>query len=149
MLFSYGQSSNSYIISPINILYTSSTSINLIASETVNTSTYSLNMINTQGFLQPENFIFLGVENMVGSFFRFYPNPVIDGIYVEFKNDCGENMNCTFYNFLGQKVKEIEINLRVQNKVYFRLSDLEQGVYLMTIIDIDKGNRSTSKLIKQ
>jgi hypothetical protein len=89
------------------------------------------------------------VNNQELSFFRFFPNPFTTGVYIEFKKECGQQMNCSFYNFLGQKVIELEFGINYKSKVYIDLSNLENGVYLMTLLDIEKGYRSTSKLIKQ
>jgi hypothetical protein len=146
---SFSQSNNHFVLSPINFLYNSTTSIDLIASETVNTSNYSSESIITQGFLQPESYIFLNVEDQNESFFRFYPNPVQDGIFIEFKRNCGNQMKVTLFNYLGKKIKEINLFIDFQNKLYLNLNGLQNGVYLISMYDIEKGSTSTLKLIKQ
>lgn len=144
-----GQSSNQYIITPISFVHSDNITVNLIASEPVNTSSFASETVITQGFLQPENFIFLAVEKIESSFFRFYPNPVDEGITIEFKKECGWELELSLINYLGQQVRSEVINIDFQNKLYFSLSDLKPGVYLVRIYDIEKERVSSLKLIKQ
>lgn len=144
-----GQSSNHYVLSPISFIHNNDVSINLISSEVLNSSSFASESEITQGFLQPENYLFLDIEQQKSSFFRFFPNPVNEGVFVEFKKECGSQMNCSIYDLLGQKVKEISIVIDFQNKIYLDLSQLQHGIYLMTFLDIEKGLSSTSKLLKQ
>lgn len=145
----YSQSVNHYIIAPITFIYNDEIAIDLLASEPNNSTLNSLDNSITQGFLQPENYLFLGVELQEKSFYRFFPNPVFEGVYIEFKKDCGSDMRCVIYNSIGQEVEKLEFSIGYQNKLYIDLSFLNKGIYLMSIDDIENSLNSTLKLIKQ
>lgn len=130
-------------------MYNGSSTIDLVASEPINTSGFTIETIVTQGFLQPESFIFLSVERVEPSFFIFYPNPVSEGVHIEFKKECGKQIICSFYNYLGQEVKTLELNTEFQRSIYVNLSTLQSGAYLLKFYDIERGLSSSTKLIKR
>jgi len=147
--YSMAQSSNQYIIAPLTIVHNGNSDINLVSSESLNNTAYSNDEVITQGFLQPENFLYLTVEEQDNTFFRFYPNPVNDGIYIEFKNECGPKLELSLLNYLGQQVKSEAIDIDFKHRLYFPLNDLTPGVYLVRISDLEYNRASSLKLIKQ
>lgn len=78
-------------------------------------------------------------DNILSSNLKFGPNPITDTFQIE--NAVSIIEKVTFYNLLGQKVKEIRSNT---NNLTLSLNDLNSGIYLVKVENSD----NTSSIIK-
>ena len=72
--------------------------------------------------------------------FRFYPNPVKDGV-IHFSSDSTENTEIKIFNILGKEMISKKLDGSSIN-----VSNLSQGVYLAQII-VDGQKAATTKII--
>lgn len=85
--------------------------------------------------------------------FKLYPNPFLDELTIEIQEEIKGAVTLTFFNFMGQKVTEINIEVisGVQNKLKMPnhiLSQLSSGVYFYTF-EINGVQMNSGKLMKE
>ena len=91
------------------------------------------------GFVNPAKFKFpIDVkEIMVGSQLMVYPNPVLEEtIFVKYSSVSKGNADLMIVNSLGQQVVRKSIkNLAGENTIDMNISELNEGMYFIRIID--------------
>ena len=65
----------------------------------------------------------------------------------ECKNACGNQFSLKIYSGTGQIVKELEFDLGFDNFFSFAINDLNPGIYVISILDVEKRVRNASKFI--
>ncbi|RLD54456.1 MAG: hypothetical protein DRJ01_18010, partial [Bacteroidetes bacterium] len=87
--------------------------------------------------------VITGINDINMNNISIYPNPVSDMLHI---NNLTNVKNITISNVIGQKVKTVNnINSEILN---INTSDLERGVYIISITD-NNGNVRSSKLLKK
>lgn len=88
----------------------------------------------------------VGIEeiNSIESFITVYPNPLHDFFYLKLANPVNE-LTFELINTNGQRISNVILN---DNKFYFDMSDLSQGLYLIKIY-VQGNFIGTKKIIKQ
>ncbi|GGG39721.1 hypothetical protein GCM10010976_09240 [Bizionia arctica] len=83
----------------------------------------------------------IGVESYNFESFKYYPNPVINTLTVESKDNIS---NVSIYNIIGQQVKLVTPN---NLKTTINMDELNNGVYFVTVTI--NGSQKTIKVIKR
>jgi hypothetical protein len=90
-----------------------------------------------------ENYLFVNDRVQVS---HVYPNPAIDYAEIDFQINAGvQDVKVTFYNILGQEIKEISLE-RDQRNVRIPMRDFNSGMYMYQL-SIDGRSVATKKLI--
>ena len=72
-----------------------------------------------------------------------YPNPANDLITISFTENTTKNLQITFFDITGRKVKTIQTTGK--DKIYISTKDLHNGIYFIKISD-DKLGTVTRKI---
>jgi hypothetical protein len=90
-----------------------------------------------------ENYLFVNDRVQVS---HVYPNPAVDYAEIDFQINAGvQDVKVTFYNILGQEIKEISLE-RDQRSVRIPMRDFNSGMYMYQL-SIDGRSVATKKLI--
>jgi hypothetical protein len=99
--------------------------------------------VQAQTSKSSENYLFVSDRVQVS---HLYPNPAIDYAEIDFQINVGvQDVKLTFYNILGQEVKEISLE-RDQHSVRIPMRDFNNGMYMYQLT-IDGRSVATKKLI--
>jgi len=75
-----------------------------------------------------------------------YPNPATHQLHVDLRSYAGEAAVIQVYNTLGQQMQQVEIDQLGTAPVTLRTTDLEEGLYLITI-DVEGRKRQTQQFV--
>ena len=90
-----------------------------------------------------ENYLFVNDRVQVS---HLYPNPAVDYAEIDFQINSGvQDVKLTFYNILGQEIKEITLE-RDQRSMRIPMRDFNSGMYMYQL-SIDGRSVATKKLI--
>jgi hypothetical protein len=86
------------------------------------------------------NNLFVGIDDQVEDAIQIYPNPAQNELFI---NNAPANTHIQFYNLQGQVV----LNKALQ-KASVNIEELQNGLYLYRIFDVNNGAILTGKVIK-
>ena len=102
------------------------------------------------GFANPENYLnnlglSIASNNLVQGI-SVYPNPTKDFVIIE-HNSKFQNLMYSIYNINGQIVEQKD--LVVSDFMKINLSDFVSGIYMIELIEKEKGDRALARVIKE
>jgi hypothetical protein len=100
-------------------------------------------MAQVQGRNGSENYLFVNDRVWVS---HVYPNPALDFVDIDFQiTSSVREVTLTFYNVLGQEVKEVVLE-KDQKNTHISLREFNSGMYMYQL-SIDGRSVATKKLI--
>ncbi len=100
-------------------------------------------MAQVQGRNGSENYLFVNDRVWVS---HVYPNPALDFVDIDFQIASSvREVTLTFYNVLGQEVKEVVLE-KDQKNTHISLREFNSGMYMYQL-SIDGRSVATKKLI--
>lgn len=76
----------------------------------------------------------IGIDDLVNNIsFNIYPNPNNGTLFVDIKSKENKELNISFYNQLGVKMKSVNIAVANTHKSEFDIKEFAQGVYFVSI----------------
>lgn len=100
-------------------------------------------MAQIQGRNGSENYLFVNDRVWVS---HVYPNPALDFVDIDFQiTSSVREVTLTFYNVLGQEVKEVVLE-KDQKNTHISLREFNSGMYMYQL-SIDGRSVATKKLI--
>ncbi len=111
---------------------------------------YRLKIIDNDGsFAYSNNINILVAEALVNSFVKIYPNPTEGNVNIEIQSVNSVNSELKITNLIGQIVSISNIQLlKGLTIIPFDMSDLSNGVYMVSFVDAE-GKNHVEKLIKK
>jgi hypothetical protein len=130
-----------------NYFYQAGTgSISFTAGENAVNTLVAPNNILTQGFQQPDTSTIIFVQENPFSFsIEIFPNPVFD--FLSFKGETNSSFVFSFYDDAGRLISVPRQNNELQ--IVFDVSNLAEGIYILSVVDTGRKTVATKKFIKQ
>ena len=116
-------------------------SVSATVGETATETAISGTLILTQGFQQPNQEDFVGIEdewNIIVDY-NIFPNPTADKLIIELNTDKRIDLNFDLYDLRGRATPVDRISQQIQGKVKteMNLTSLAEGTYLLSLSNKD------------